>query len=242
MTQLVIGLGEVGAPLREILGCDGYDVRMSVENRERILEKRFDVIHICYPYCADFIANVRADIHWFGAALVIIHSTVPIGTTAKINGAVHSPVLGRHASMKEDMRKFRKWVAGPKADLAAGVLIVAGFDCRVGPSSEVTEALKLLSLAVYGSSIAFSYYAKNVLEKIAAGETEWRQWLAEHNSEVDVNFIQPMLWPTSSTIGGHCVLPGTKLLKEFLPDEILETVLRHGNDNQGAGAFSKFVG
>src|SRR5690606_40778498 len=42
-----------------------------------------------------------------GAELVVVHSTVPVGT-CDANGWVHSPVRGRHPNLVGGLRKFVK--------------------------------------------------------------------------------------------------------------------------------------
>src|SRR3990172_13286347 len=104
MKQLVIGLGEVGEPIRELLGADGHDGPRSI-----FADGYYDVIHICFPFMPSFYSRVRDYQQVFESSLTIIHSTVPIGPTKQIPGAVHSPVLGRHATLKHDLLKFDKW-------------------------------------------------------------------------------------------------------------------------------------
>jgi len=106
-TVVVVGLGEVGRPLLELVSkCHdavGVDVSPLHERVERV-----DVMHICYPFnIADFVGESARYIERFRPDLTIVNSTVGIGTTRAIaertDGAVvHSPVRGKHARMRVD--------------------------------------------------------------------------------------------------------------------------------------------
>ena len=112
----VIGLGETGKPLYEILrevhSVDGIDIGSKVN-------PPYDVMNICIPYSDKFIEIVREYRKNLRPERVVIHSTVPIGTTLKIGNAVHSPILGKHGRMLEDLKTYPKWIGGDGADEVA---------------------------------------------------------------------------------------------------------------------------
>ena len=77
---IVVGLGEVGIPLLQILRrtyeCTGVDVA-PVE-----ISHPCSVLHICYPFrIPDFVGTTVAYIERYKPALTIIDSTLGIGTT-----------------------------------------------------------------------------------------------------------------------------------------------------------------
>ena len=216
MKQLVIGLGEVGEPIRELLGADGHDGPRSI-----FADGYYDVIHICFPFMPSFYSRVRDYQQVFESSLTIIHSTVPIGTTKQIPGAVHSPVLGRHATMKHDLLKFDKWFGGEKAETAAALW---PGKVHIVESSDTTEALKLLCLARYGVDIALSELARRILPE-GSGYHRWMEWTQNYN-RFNPEFKRPLIWLTDPYIGGHCIIPGTKMLAEQFPDKLLDAVLR----------------
>src|SRR4051812_21023221 len=111
MRHLVCGCGEVGAALRSILECDGEDLALKITPRS----VRYDVLHICIPYSDHFEAIVRGKQHLFSPAFTVIHSTVPIGTSEKLD-ALHSPVRGKHPQLEESIRTFVKYVGGPESE------------------------------------------------------------------------------------------------------------------------------
>ena len=77
MTQLVIGVGEIGLAIKQVLDCDGYDEYKNMTE----VQNEYDVLHICFPYNDDFIHQVKAYQKRVNPILTIIHSTVPIGTS-----------------------------------------------------------------------------------------------------------------------------------------------------------------
>ncbi len=219
MKHLVIGLGEVGKPLQQMLGADGYDL-----NGEALPWGPYDVIHIAYPYGPKFIHTVIEYRDMTRAGVTIIHSTVPIGTTKRIaqqGGPVcHSPVFGRHDNMLENMKLYPKPVGGLLwlGDMGK---YLPGFKVLQYANSEETEALKLLDLAVFGAEIAFQRYATSILK----GD-QWNDWLRKINSLLPVSLRRPIL-DGAGPIGGHCVVPGARLLAESHPSPLLQAILQH---------------
>lgn len=224
MRHLVLGLGEVGRPLQELLGADGWDATHSQNTPEDA-----DVLHIAFPYSEHFVVEVcdyrilqRPDV------LTVIHSTVPIGTTEQIPNAVHSPVFGRHASMLYDMKRYPKLLGG---DTALTKLLIDDFRAaRLQPcngfTSDQTEAIKLIDLATYGAQIATQRMAVEVLTSVGLTDNWLRSWTEEMNGELDPLLCRPVI-TGEGPIGGHCVTAGIRLLNEQYPHDLLKGVLRY---------------
>lgn len=229
MNSAVIGLGETGQPLLNLLnkaygnvvGIDEKIAPMSALKRQK-----FDIINICIPYSEKFIDIVESYQELYQPDLVIIHSTVPIGTTAKIKNAVHSPILGVHRKMKRDMENYIKWIGGERANDALDYLGKL-FTCNKVLKSEWTEALKLMCLAKYGMSIAFAQYQKEVGDALSMDYELVRLWDKGYNSYVASDLKRPILTPPGEKIGGHCVTQNTKLLNEQFPNQILDEILKY---------------
>jgi UDP-N-acetyl-D-mannosaminuronate dehydrogenase len=223
-------LGETGQPLYEILkeaypntlGIDAIHTPMS-----KIIPEKMDVINICIPYSDNFQAIVKDYTDLFNPDLIIIHSTVPIGTTATIENAVHSPIMGKHDNMKESILKFKKWIGGRDAYQAMKYMGYAGIQCVCVATSQETEALKLICLAKYGMSIAFAQYAKTICKQLKFGYADVIQWDINYNSGVNWMLKRPILHPPGRKIGGHCVTQNTKILNEQYPNQILEEILKY---------------
>src|SRR5262249_10278908 len=148
---LVIGLGEIGKPLLEVISRHyntvGIDIASPAEPPGDI-----DFLHVCYPFrINDFIAETARYIQQFNPRITIIHSTVEVGTTravAERTGApvVNSPVRGKHTRMAADLLHYDKFVGGidvPSAERAARHFESIGMKPRVLSSPEATELAKL---------------------------------------------------------------------------------------------------
>ena len=114
--DIVVGLGETGRPLyniidRSIVDVYGIDLNETVGTKTSICR----ILNICFPFSDDFVTEVMRYQEDYAPLVTVIHSTVPIGTTAKIPGAVHSPILGRHDSMEESIMAFDKWIGGERS-------------------------------------------------------------------------------------------------------------------------------
>ena len=120
---LVVGLGEVGRPLYKILSENfvnvyGYDSDESKTVHElEAIPKPIEFMHIAYPYIdGRFIDSTIDYIALFNPRLVIIHSSIPPGTTRLIQSKVdsmvaYSPVRGKHPNLYEHLRFWTKWVS-----------------------------------------------------------------------------------------------------------------------------------
>jgi len=100
-TVIIVGLGEVGKPLLEIIKkrheVFGVDIDLAAPL------KRCDVMHVCFPFRdGKFVSQVVGYIGRYQPDLTIINSTVAPGTSRRIAGesgafVVNSPVRGKHA-------------------------------------------------------------------------------------------------------------------------------------------------
>lgn len=222
--QIVLGLGEVGSILRKVFACHGYDPLYNDP-----LVGHFRVMHVIFPFDDNFIRNVEAYRDRYTPDLIIVHSTVPIGTTKKIPHAVHSPVNGRWNNMEHDIRAFAKWVgANTEKDAAAAIEVLEDgkLKTHLVSTSTVSEALKLLCLSRYGVDIAFSHYAENVMHKVGGTTKDFLDWTLNYNAHVSADRIRPVIYPHGNYIQGHCVCPVTAMLSSTHPHPFLNEVLK----------------
>uniref|UniRef100_A0A6M3IP44 Uncharacterized protein n=1 Tax=viral metagenome TaxID=1070528 RepID=A0A6M3IP44_9ZZZZ len=226
MNSLVVGLGEIGQPLYEILS-QTYDVgRVDPAKGLTSPLGKYDVMNICIPYSAGFGEIVKDYQNTYNPGLIINHSTVPVGTTATISNAVHSPIVGDHTNMVQSIKKFIKWIGGEKAEEAQTYLRKAGIICRCVMTPEETELLKLMCLAKYGMSIAFAQYQKDIFDKMGFDYDHVLEWDTNYNYHVVRTLQRPLIYPPNGKIGGHCIVPGTGLLNFMFPNAILNEVLK----------------
>src|SRR5262249_21274853 len=121
---LVVGLGEVGSALSQVLSRSGTVLEHDIEQRE--FDEPIGTMHICVPFTrqADFEALAVSYVRRFNPELTIINSTVIPGTTRAIaertsTPVAYSPVRGKHVRMAEDLLKYRKFVAASDPATAA---------------------------------------------------------------------------------------------------------------------------
>lgn len=223
--QIVLGLGEIGGPLRNILNCAGFDSKGESDTAERL--GVFEVLHICIPYSDNFIEVVRGYQAVFKPEITVIHSTVPIGTTCKIENAVHSPILGKHSNMEQSIRDFTKWIGGPLALAASSCFTDVGIKTKCVPKATETELFKLVCLAKYGKDIAFAGYVKGLCDIYGIDCNDMIKWDGNYNAHVQPYLMRPLIDPPKEKISGHCVIPGTRLLNEQHHNLMLDEVLKY---------------
>ena len=112
---VVVGLGEVGKPLFELISTHhhtiGVDISPPLEGIEQV-----EVLHVCYPFqINDFVGESARYIELFKPKLTIVNSTVAVGTTRLIaersgSAVVNSPVRGKHKHMLDELCKYTKFV------------------------------------------------------------------------------------------------------------------------------------
>jgi UDP-N-acetyl-D-mannosaminuronate dehydrogenase len=221
---VVVGLGEVGKPLLELISQQHDTVGVDISPVERI--KHVDVLHICYPFeIKNFIGETLRYIEFFEPTLTIINSTVGIGTTRAIgerSGAavVNSPVRGKHARMLEELRLYTKFVGATDpavGEEAAQHFRSVGLKTRVLSSPEATELAKLTETTYFGLMIAWAQQIERYCDQAGADYNEVTSFYEE------IKFFPPVKY-FPGIIGGHCVMPNINILSKFDRSAILEAI------------------
>lgn len=214
-TSIIVGFGEIGRGLHKVVGGDYFDLT----GNEQINHADYDVMHICFPYSDRFEIDVEMYADLWEPKLIIVHSTVPIGTCDKL-GVVHSPVRGVHPHLDKGIKTFVKYVGGKNADKAARYFKGFGIKSVVCKRAKETEALKLWDTTQYGMMILLNKYMK--------------YWCNKHGVDFDVIYgeanrsyndgyvklgrdevVRPYLKYMKGNIGGHCVIPNAKLFNSI---------------------------
>lgn len=231
-TSLIIGAGEVGKGLYEVLhGVYGENVRIrDVEEPVEPLPK-IDYVHICIPFTdrSSFKKIVKTYVRQYQPEIVVIHSTVPPGTTRSFGPSfVHSPIRGKHPDLANGIRTFTKFIGSVVPDLTTGdvpankiaaYFIGANIPTMVFSKSETTELGKIMETTQYGWFIALSKEIKKLCELKGLDFTEvytlQNQTYNEGYAKLGMShYCRPILSPIDGPIGGHCVVPNAKLLKD----------------------------
>lgn len=224
---LIIGAGEIGKSLKNVLE-GAYEVAM-IDKGESIPET-FRVINVCYPYSEAFISITEEYIAIYKPELVIIHSTVPPGTTRKLGRiAVNSPTNGRHPDLTEHIKTFEKVIAGvdvAQTAIASKFLEAAGMQTIVFSSPEASELAKICCTSVqYALSIIAmkEIYALCEKYKVPFFEvyTRWNQMYNDGYTKIgEDRFHRPNLVYMPGGIGGHCVIGNCDLLDHWVTNMV----------------------
>ncbi len=224
---LVVGVGEVGGALAEVLErTQSGLLRHDIERRD--FPDPIGVMHICIPYQSrqQFEPAALEYIQRFRPHLTIINSTVVPGTTrriAKLSGArlAYSPIRGKHARMTQDLLRYNKFVAAENNDVASEAeehFRAAGMNTRRVALPETLELAKLAETTYFGVQIAFAQELNRFAEQLQGDYAQAIDFFEE------IDFL-PRTRYYPGFIGGHCVIPNINLLKEVVSSPLLEAVL-----------------
>ena len=238
MPDLILGVGEVGETVFDLLtergfDCVGVDVDPSKCRNcsgmiDGVQNTGAEYLHVCIPggiatfdeIVLDCISKCKDSL---GA--ILIHSTVRPGTTARLGAVCDIPILsaptrGVHRRFLEDMKRYTKFVA-TDGDLTDAVR--AGVEARFKKvawmsNTKTLELAKILTdTTYYGWLISYAQMTKMICD--AEGIDYDEMWeFAKEPHEILGN--RPKMYP--GIIGGHCVIPNLDLVEY----EGLDTIRR----------------
>jgi UDP-N-acetyl-D-mannosaminuronate dehydrogenase len=242
-TVLVVGLGEIGSTLFELLkekdsftvyGLDLDKTKMRAARQDPCkMPQKVDTMHICLP-CKDqdkFVATVASYAEQFKPRLLIINSTVPPRTTKKTQQSckclvAHSPARGVHKSpahMKWEMKRWTKYVGGANAKAAEAAckhFEKMGLKVKKLKSCAETELAKLFETTYRAWMIACFQEMHRIAQAFDADFDDVVDFLEDtHRVRLD----RPIMFP--GFIGGHCLIPNTELLLQAYDSEFLRLIL-----------------
>ena len=234
---LIVGLGEVGRPLYEIIRESGkfevygYDVNIEkIPKDQPDIPQNIDIMHICYPCQSktEFIEATISYIKHFNPMLTIINSTVAPGTTEQIfkktrAKIVHSPVRGIHKNMKKDLFFWTKYIGAfdkESALKASEHFQKLGIKTKILRSPIETELAKLFETTYRALMIAWFQEMHRICKFFEANFVEVIEMLEDvHKVRLD----RPVFYP--DVIGGHCLIPNAKLLLSVYDSKFVELIL-----------------
>jgi len=239
---LVVGLGEVGLPIFELLkesgqfeayGSDIDEKKMHALN-QKTLPNEVDIMHICIPCPSQdkFVAIVVEHSKRFKPRLVIINSTVPPGTTMDVHKrcrclVAHSPIRGVHKSieyMKRELERWIKYVGGVNAEaaeMAREHFEKLGLKTKVLKSCMETELAKLFETTYRAWMIICFQEMHRISRHFKADFDDVVDFLEDTHR---VRFDRPVMFP--GVIGGHCLIQNAELLLESYDSELLRLILK----------------
>lgn len=222
MKHVVLGGGQVGTAIAQVLQTRHEVYLRDIEPSG---PPKAQVLHICFPWSEGFKDAVQDYVFSYDPDLVIVHSTVPVGTCASI-GAVHSPVRGRHPFLAEGIRTFVKFFGGPRAVDAAAFFQYCGVEVRCVPRAEDTEAGKLWELVQYGLQIVVEKQMWAWCQKYGLDfDTVYTEFALTYNRGYEAlgeaQFRRPIITHVPGPIGGHCVLQNARHLEHPLAKYVI---------------------
>ena len=222
---IVVGVGEIGKPLLEIIGeqyeAYGLDIKPAGDIPP------CDIMHLCFPFTDEdkFVQEAARYISKYRPSLTIVNSTVSPGTTRRIateskTAVVNSPVRGKHARMKEQLRQYVKFIGAINPEdgrRASDHFTRLGMRTRVLTTPEASELAKLTETTYFGVLIAWAQEVERYCKHYGANYDEVALFYEE------IKFFPPVKY-TPGFIGGHCVMPNINILKSLFKSGLLDAV------------------
>ena len=226
MTDVILGMGEVGQTLFDLLvdrkfDCVGIDLDDSKCKKysENEVIKNPEYLHVCLPGELTGFTDIVLD--WIdkikNIQVVIIHSTVKPGTTKIIQEKLtipilFSPVRGVHKRFLNDIKKYTKFISfdGIEIDLKIKKDLENRFEKIDWMSTTKTAELAkiLVDTTYYGWLINYAQITKMICEKENVDFDEMWKFADEIHENLG---NRPKMFP--GIIGGHCVIPNLDLVE-----------------------------
>jgi len=214
--SLIVGNGEIGSALKEVLEKKYTVVIKDKEPLELDESIQVGVMHIAIPYTRNFEKIVHNYQIQYKPKYTVIHSTVPMGTCKRL-GAYDSPVRGVHPHLAKSLKTFVKYLA-PQSQYLKKYFETAGIKIKLVKDSKTTEALKLWCTTLYGINIIVEKEMYAFCKKYGVDfnivytdtNTTYNQGYKELGFPQYQKYI---LKHMNGGCGGHCVINNCNILK-----------------------------
>mgnify|MGYP001582614525 CR=1 FL=1 len=241
MKSLIIGFGEVGGALYEILkvkhevwrkdiGPEYIDPDGSTGSEKKT--GQVWALHVCLRYSDNFMQTILGYMGAHSPRVVDVCTTVPPGTTRRLGPtAVHSTTRGLHPNLAESLKTFVKHIGGPLSRELVPYYGRAGIQCVAYERPETTELAHILYNAAYGVQLMLADemqqlcrhygtdYVETVLGYTATGNRGFEK--LDHKGKARM-----LIWPPGGRIGGHCVVQGAGLIPPEIRGPLMERLAR----------------
>jgi len=238
---LVVGLGEVGMALYEIIKeseeYEVYGLDLAINLNQKIPNK-IDIMHICYPYVnCIFVKSVIQYVGLYNPELLIVNSTIKPRTISEIAKKCQckiafSPIFGTHRGkeyFKDEIKFYGKFVGG--IDDESTKFTMEHFNkvgiFTIGTKSPLeAEIIKLYCTTYYGMIVALSQEFHRFSRSMGADYEDVIKGIIYLHSKA---FNKPPAYPDA--IGGHCVLPNIDIILSCYDSELIKSLLK-SNDKR----------
>ena len=253
--DVVAGLGEIGSPLLKLFSKTGkivgYDLNKKLMDETKF--NKFDnlltsFLHIAIPVTKKFDSNLIRLYKKFQPECIVIHSTIPPGTTNRIQKKLNSPLIfsatrGVHKRMQQDLKRYTKYFAissnAPRKQWAINTFNKKMRNCGVKTKQmskpETLELGKIICDTSYFGWLINYAQISNVIAK-SYGVDYDEMW--EFSNEIH-KFLgnRPKLYP--GFIGGHCVIPNLDLIHDQTLDLIKKMNLNYSKKVKNSKSIHK---
>ncbi len=239
----IMGFGEIGQSVARLYSKSKYEVLTKDLNFDYLKDNKVDILHIAIPYSNNFIKDVEKQIKLNQAKLVIIESTVDVGTTKKINQklkknvVVHSPVRGMHPNLTKSLKCFVKYVGADDENIGKRAVRhykSIGVKTKLFQPSQSTELNKILSTSYYGICIVWAMEVKKLCDQYGVDYKTFEDFNNSYNKGYlkmgRQNVIRPTLYPPKNGIGGHCVWENAVMFNKQTKSKFLKLIIDAGKD------------
>ena len=230
---LIVGYGEVGKPLFEVVRGVYPEVEW-LDVADKKIDISPDIMHITFPEQtrAGFVSSSVRYIERFSPELVLIETTVTPGTTLDINRNLrkkvllcHSPVRGNlPEGMKKGLLQYTKFVgpvsqeAGAKAREYYETLGVKTYICS---SPIETELGKIFETTYRGLMMSWFQEIHRICRHFEAQYDQVVEFVG--STEREGKQARPVFHP--GVIGGHCIIPNAEKLLSIYPSKFAEALI-----------------
>lgn len=236
MTDIILGMGEVGETLFDLLvdrkfdciGIDLEDSKCKNYTENKIIENP-QYLHVCLPGELEKFTDIV--IEWINKIkniqVVVIHSTVKPGTTKSIQERssipiLFSPVRGVHRRFLDDIKKYTKFISFDNKEINSEIKkdLENRFEKIEWMSTTKTAELAkiLVDTTYYGWLINYAQITKMICEKENVDFDEMWKFADEIHENLG---NRPKMFP--GIIGGHCVIPNLNLV-EYENLDVIKTI------------------
>ena len=253
--DVVAGLGEIGYPILKLLSKKqttvGYDIDKSSMNESKfktLQDTQTSFLHIAIPVTTKFDSNILQLYKKFKPECIVIHSTISLGTTERIQKKLSIPLIysatrGVHKRMLKDIKRYMKFFAisknAPKKQWAIKTFSRKMKNCGVKTRQMSTpETLELGKILCDTSYLGWliNYAQLTNMAAIQYNIDYDEMWtFSDEIHEFLGN--RPKLYP--GFIGGHCIIPNLDLMHNQTLDLIKKINTRHSKKVKNSKTIHK---
>ena len=253
--DVVAGLGEIGYPILKLLSKKqttvGYDIDKSSMNESKfktLQDTQTSFLHIAIPVTTKFDSNILELNKKFKPECIVIHSTISLGTTERIQKKLSIPLIysatrGVHKRMLKDIKRYMKFFAisknAPKKQWAIKTFSRKMKNCGVKTRQMSTpETLELGKILCDTSYLGWLINYAQLTNMIAIQYNIDYDEMWTFSDEIH-KFLgnRPKMYP--GFIGGHCVIPNLDLMHNQTLDLIKKINTRHSKKVKNSKTIHK---